>query len=739
MNYMQNRELSWLKFNERVMNEAKDETVPILERLRFLTIFTTNLDEFFRVRVGSLIDLSQAKKDYHDNKSGMTADEQLSAIYSAVRPLYSKRDAIYYELEHLLRSYGIARLSFAELSGEEQEWAEDYFQQNILPALSPEIIDAHHPFPHLQNKVINIACHLISRKGDKTLGLIPVNPAMPEVIYFPGSDVHFIAVEDLILEFADLVFENYDVMEKTEIVITRNADIHAEDEDFDISEDFRKVMKKMLVHRRRLSPVRLELSDAISSKFYDRLKDRFRLSDRQIFFSKAPLRLNYAYPVADKLSDQVHEKLTFTPYTPLIPKSIDANKSMCRQIEQHDILLSYPYESMDPFLRMLEEAAEDPDVLSIQITIYRLAGKSRLVHALTAAAQNGKEVTALVELRARFDEQNNIDWSTELDKSGCTVIYGIPGYKVHSKVCLITRHTQAGIRYLTQIGTGNYNEKTAKLYTDLSLLTADQEIGEDAKVFFQNMGIGNLYGEYDTLLVAPVCLKKKVLEYMDREIAKGSKGKIFFKINSLTDKKVIQKLHKASKAGVQVRMIIRGICCLIPGIPGETDNITVRSIVGRYLEHSRIYCFGEGDDEALFIASADMMTRNTERRVEVGVPIRDEAVAAKIHNIMDIMWADTIKARQLGPDSNYRKIEGEPLDAQDAQMRLAEKTGRAPRGLELGEEKETRHGRMLVKQEPYQISVSRLRSLWAQTIRLSFRALADRLRRLFHRNKKSGK
>lgn len=669
--YKQNRELSWLKFNDRVLSEALDTSVPALERLRFVTIFTTNLDEFFMVRVGSLIDQNHVNKKHKDNKSGMTAAEQLDAIYREVRPLYEKRDSLFFELESILRSYGVCRLSYSEMTADEQEYIEKYFQESVLPALSPQIVDTHHPFPHLQSKVILISVLLRDEKGKKVFAVLQVPSSFSDVVFLPGKKLRYIALEDIIYEFTDVVFPTYQVEEQVQLCITRNADIHAEDEDLEVTDDFRKTMKNMLQERKRLAPLRLELSHGISAKFLSFLMKHLELSENQIFYSRAPLRLDYAYPLADHLGKDQKKVLLYRPFQPQFPKIVDRELPMKEQIRSHDILLSYPYESMEPFLRMVREAADDPDVISVQITIYRLAGKSDLVSSLCKASENGKDVTVLIELRARFDEQNNIDWSRRLEKAGCRIIYGIPNYKVHSKVCLVTYRQGNKISYLTQIGTGNYNEKTSRLYTDFCLMTADQDIGCDARIFFQNMGIGNLYGQYVHLLVAPVTLKRRVLSMMDQEIAKGSDGCMFFKMNSLTDLEIIDKLREASRAGVKIRMVIRGICCIVPGIPGETENLEVRSIVGRYLEHSRIYCFGKGPEEKLYIASADFMTRNTERRVEVASPVNDPAVRKKLHHVMEMYWKDTLKARKLMPDGNYVKIEGDPYDSQAEQMNLA--------------------------------------------------------------------
>lgn len=654
--YMQNRELSWLKFDERVMDEAVDPTVPLLERLRFLTIFTTNLDEFFMVRVGSLIDMLPIGADACDNKTGMSPQEQLDAIYKETRRLYSKRNKLFDKLVSELKTKDIYYLKYQELTPAEQEFAENYFSHEIMPLLTPQIVDKLHPFPQLQNKSLAIGV-LLKGSGKKPVpALLSLPSVIPEILYLPGSGIRFISTGDLLYEFADVAFSTYEVMEKVKLCITRNADIHAEDEDLELSSDFRNLMKKMLRDRRHLSPLRLELSHEISADAKKFLVEKLGLTEDQVFYSFAPLKLDFAYPLGDKLNEQQTSELLYPPYAQRIPEIIEPKVSMFRQIQEHDLLLSYPYESMDPFLDLLDEASIDDDVVSISITIYRLARKSRLVRALCRAAENGKKVTVLIELRARFDEQNNIDWSEEFEKAGCNIIYGTPNYKVHSKLCLITRKEDKKIRTYTQVGTGNYNEKTSRLYTDLCLMTCNPYIGKDALQFFQNMGIGNLQGNYRSLIVSPVSLKSTVCSLIDREIKKGKDGFMFFKMNSFTDKDIIKKLREASRAGVTVKMLIRGITCLVPGIPKETEHVEIRSIVGRYLEHSRIYIFGRDEEEKMYIASADFMTRNTERRVEVGCPIYSPEVQAKIHHIVALMWADNMKARQLDANGKYQWI-----------------------------------------------------------------------------------
>lgn len=695
--YTQNRELSWLAFNERVLAEAADESVPLLERLKFASIFTSNLDEFFMIRVGSLFDLMGVEPGRRDSRSGMTPEEQLHAIYDAVRPLYREREAVCLGLERLLRRYDICRLEWKELSGSEKKYCQRYFHSEVEPIISPQIVDTHHPFPHLKNNVLHIGAWVKYRSRD-VFGVIPMPEALPGVLFLPCDEgLRYIHMEELLLHHAGDIFANYDVRAKCVFRVTRNADINPEDEAFDMDEndDFRKKMRKALRQRTRLAPVRLELSERISGDFLEYLKKRLPVTDEQVFFTSAPLRLDYAFSLAGKLADpELRRALTYPEFKPCRNAQIRTGESMIRQISRSDKLLSFPFESMSPFLTLLKEASEDPDVISIKITIYRLARKAKLVEYLCAAAENGKDVTVFIELRARFDEQNNIDWSERLEDAGCNVFYGFESYKIHSKICLITRRERGEIRYITQVGTGNYNEKTAEQYTDVSLLTANRDIGQDAVEFFKNMSIGELDGEYRHLLVSPYSLKREVLRLMDGEIAKGSAGRMRFKINSLTDMDIIERLRKASRAGVRIDMVVRGICCILPGIPGETENIHIVSIVGRFLEHSRIYCFGEGEDERMYISSADFMTRNTQRRVETACPIYDSAVRAKLNGIMDLCLMDNVKARELHADGSYSPVHGgeERFDAQQLQMDRAIDAAAEP---EPAPERESVIGRLL--------------------------------------------
>ena len=672
--YTQNRELSWLEFNARVLAEAEDETVPLLERFKFLAIFTSNLDEFFMIRVGSLTDMAALEPNRRDTKSGLTAEEQLSRIYAAVEPLYARRDAAFRDVDARLAQEDLCRTSMDELDSSERKYIKRYFNTMIAPVLSPQVVDSHHPFPHLEGKVLHIAV-LLSHKKNERLGLIPVPASLPPITFLPNDKRRYLMTEDILLAFADSIFEMYDVLEKTVFCVTRNADVPLDDEPFGSEQvDLRKKMERMLRQRRRMAIVRVELSRPVSSHFKECLHKRFEVTDEQIFLSRsAPLRMSYAFSLGDYLSDGRRSRLSDPPFIPQQPAMLPAGQSLLKTALQRDVLLSYPYESMEPFLQMIREAANDPPVLSVRITIYRLASKAKLVEYLCAAAENGKDVTVLIELRARFDEQNNIDWSERLEEAGCKIIYGFEDYKVHSKICLITRRERGGVRYITQVGTGNYNEKTARQYTDVSLVTSSESIGMDAAQFFNNMAMSNLNGRYNRLLVAPTSLKNNILSLMDGEIAKGSDGYILLKFNSLTDIDMIEKLHEASCAGVTVDMIIRGICCLLPGVPGKTENITVTSIVGRFLEHSRIYVFGRGENEKMYISSADLMTRNTERRVEIACPIDSPAVRARLHDILFAMQHDTVKARVLQPDGSYQKKPSvpEPICAQDLLMQQA--------------------------------------------------------------------
>ena len=658
--YMQNRELSWLRFNERVLQEAVGKDTPLYEKLKFISIFVSNLDEFFMVRVGSLFDLSIADKKAIDTKTGMTPREQLAKIYEAAAPLYKMKDEIYDTVSRKLKKHDITHLKPGDLTADEVKYVRDYFNNYVEPILSPQILDEHHPFPFIASKQLCVIGKL-QRKKEQGVAFAAVPPTLPPVLFMPGKKIRYIHIEDIIFMYFDSLFDKYTITKKNIICATRNADINPNDEAYDINEDFRSKMKKLLKKRRRLAVVRLEAAAPPDDYTKRLLCDKLSINNSQIFVTRSPISLGYVFGLEDRFSPEQRAALCYAGFEPQLTRG-----DIMTGENDEDVLLSYPYESMEPFLNMLKRAAADPDVVSIKITIYRLAKNAKIIEHLCAAAENGKEVLVLIELRARFDEQNNIDWSERLEQAGCTIIYGLENYKVHSKVCLITMNSGGETEYITQIGTGNYNEKTAKQYTDFSLITRNREIGEDAADFFSNISISNLDGEYKHLWVAPNAMKNKIIGYIDEEIKKGRDGEIFMKVNSVTDKDIIKKLRDASVAGVNITMLVRGICCLLPQIPGVTENIRVYSIVGRFLEHSRIYSFGRGSEEKLFIASADIMTRNMDKRVEVGCPIYSEAVKEKIHHYIKICLSDTLQARVLGSDGTY-SVKADTLSSVNAQ------------------------------------------------------------------------
>lgn len=672
LKYTQNRELSWLKFNKRVLEEAGDPDVPLMERMKFVAIFTSNLDEFFMIRVGSLYDMAAMKVQTTDRRSGLTPQQQLDRIYEAVAPLYKERDKTYAEIKKRLNPCGICGLSFKELQDPEKKYVKKYFKDQILPVLSPQIVDANHPFPHLLNKEIYVVASL-KRDNKKMLGIVPVPQYISDILFLPGHDIRYIRMEKILMEYMEVIFDKYEVSDKNYICVTRNADISPDDESLDINDDFRTLMKKTLNKRRRMAVVRLETANPLPESLETYFCEKFHITPKQIFRTKMPMKLFYIFSMAEKVPEHMRRTLVYEPFSPQKAAMVEDETSIMKQIRRKDILLSYPYESMEPFLKLLKEAGSDPSVVTIKITIYRLAKKARLVEYLCAAAENGKEVTVLIELRARFDEQNNIEWSERLEEAGCRVIYGFENYKVHSKICLITCKTRNGYQYITQVGTGNYNEKTAAMYTDVCLMTADQEIGQDAAAFFQNMSMGNLSGTYRHLIVSPNTLKKTVLELIEEETKKGKNGRIIMKMNSVTDVEFIEKISRASRAGVEVDLLVRGICCILPGVKGYTDHVRVTSIVGRFLEHPRIFIFGRGSSEKMYIGSADMMTRNTEKRVEVACPVYDPEVSERLNHMIHVMLEDNVKARALDSSGNYQKKEqtGQPVDAQEMFMQEA--------------------------------------------------------------------
>ncbi len=672
LNYTQNRELSWLRFNKRVLEEAQDASVPLLERMKFVAIFSSNLDEFFMIRVGSLFDMAHTDANRQDSRSGMTPKEQLDKIFEAAAPLYKERDKAYAEIKKQLGPYGICGMNFKELEQNEKKYVKKFFKDQILPVLSPQIVDANHPFPHLLNKEVYVTANLRFKEKSNSksmMGIVPIPQFVSDVLYLPGHDIRYIRMEKVIMEYLDLVFSKYEVSDANYICVTRNADIAPDDEALEVSDDFRYLMKETLHKRRKMAVVRLEIAEKLKPDMEAFFCEKFNIEPHQIFRTKIPMKLAFKFAISDKLPESMKRSLIYQPVTPQNSHHVQDGNVM-RQVKRKDILLYYPYESMNPFLKMIKEASVDPNVMTIKITIYRLAKKARLVEYLCAAAENGKDVTVLIELRARFDEQNNIDWSERMEEAGCRVIYGFESYKVHSKICLITYRSRNEIQYITQIGSGNYNEKTAAMYTDLSLITSNPAIGKDAAEFFKNMSIGNLDGSYEHLIVAPTSLKQKILYMINEEIKKGKSGRIIMKMNSLTDVDFISKICEASRAGVRVDLIVRGICCLLPGIPEYTENVRVMSIVGRYLEHARIFSFGLGAQQKVYIGSADMMTRNTEKRVEVATPILDDKIRRQINHYLKIMLNDNVKARVLLSDGSYVKRNSkEPLvDSQAAFM-----------------------------------------------------------------------
>lgn len=662
-----NRELSWLKFNERVLEEAENKKVPLCERLTFASIYQSNLDEFFRVRVGSLVDQMLLGGKIRDNKTKMTAKEQIEAVLHQVMKLNRRKDAVYDAIMGQLEDYGIRLVDFRKISKKESEYLEKYFLNEIAPVISPTIVGKRQPFPFLKNNEIYAVVVLQTKSGKEKLGIIPCsNTGFKRLVELPTAGTYMLA-EELILHYIPEVFERYNIKAKSLIRVTRNADIDA-DALYDEDLDYRDFMAELIKRRKKLAPVRLELTREIDGEIVDVLCDYLELDSDYVFQVQAPLDLSFVFEIQDTLRKT--PELFYEKRVPQKSSQFRDGEPVFPQIREKDKLLSYPYESMKPFLNFLREAANDKEVISIKMTLYRVAKHSKIVEYLIDAAENGKEVLVLVELKARFDEENNIEWSRRLEDAGCRVIYGLDGYKVHSKLCLVTRKSEGQVEYYTQIGTGNYNEKTARLYTDLSLMTANVEIGLEAAKVFQALSMEETVDNVQHLLVAPRCLQNKVLSMIDEEIACAKEGKeayIGLKMNSLTDKRIIDKLIEASQAGVKIDMVIRGICCLIPGVKGKTENIQVRSIVGRFLEHSRIYIFGTQEREKVYIASADFMTRNTLRRVEVATPIYDKDLKMQLEEMFITMLSDNQKARQEDSRGNYEIAEAQetPLNSQE--------------------------------------------------------------------------
>lgn len=707
--YLQNRELSWLTFNERVLDQGSDETVPMLERWNFVSIFWSNLQEFFMVRVGSLTDLSLAKKEIIDSKSGMTPAEQINAIHERCHELYPIQERVFEKIRTDLMKEGVHHLRPADLDDEQRGYLNDYFQVNVMPFLSPQIINSRHPFPHLENGALYVVVRLDeeastgksskgkkgkndkSEKGEKAaknmgaegvlMGLIPMPRQAQRVIKLPGDEFKFILLEHVIEMFADQVFSMYKVKHTNVICVTRNADLDASEGADEADDDYREHMKRILKRRGRLAPVRLESEHPLSDTLGKLLLKRLNLKPFQTYVTSVPLDLGYTWGLGSMVPKDVRNRLTPVPFTPQWPASLDRNRSIIEQVSEHEVLLSYPYESMDAFVQLLREAANDPQVISIKITLYRLASQSHLAEALIRAAENGKQVTALFELRARFDESNNIEWSQRFEEAGCNVIYGFRDFKVHSKICCITRQTDNGLQYITQLGTGNYNEKTAKLYTDLSFITTDETFGRDATDFFRNMALENASDDYDILWVAPLQIKPYIIAGINKQIELAKQGEpcgLMFKTNSITDRAIIDKLAEASQAGVPITLLVRGISCIVPGVEGYTDNVRVVSIVGRLLEHSRIYGFGPRETMRVYLSSADLMTRNMDKRVEIAWPVLNEALRQEIISYFETCLTDTAKLRELLPDGTYTPLrqfvrEGEqPFDSQEHLIKQAQ-------------------------------------------------------------------
>ena len=671
--FFANRELSWLKFNERVIDEADDKSVPLCERLTFVSIFNSNLDEFYMVRVGSLYDqmilAKKSKQEFitgFDNKSMMTAEQQLDAVFAETRELLHKKDKIYARLMYEFDSQGVKLISFNDVEYSDAVYLENYFNKSILPILSPQVIGKKNPFPFLKNKEIYAVALLGSKNNDK-IGLVPCsNGIFDRLIPIPSDSRKYMLVEELILHFLPKIFKKYSVKSKSLIRIIRNADIDMDEAFFDEDMDYRDTMEQLIKERRRLCPVKLEYSRVLDDKVISELCKELKLDKKQVFYSESPLEMSFISKIQDDLRGR--RELFYERRVPQNSKQLDIKQPIMDQIAKKDVLLSYPYESMHPLIKLLNEAGSDDRVLSIKMTLYRVAKNSQIVEALIEAAENGKEVVVLVELRARFDEENNIEWSRRLEEAGCKIIYGIEHIKVHSKLCLITYKDGDDFKYITHVGTGNFNEKTAKLYTDLALITSDVNIARETADVFNNLGLGDVVEHTEHLLVAPKCLQNKVLELIDDEIKKAQNGEeayIGIKINSLTDKTIIEKLVEASMSGVKIDMVIRGISCMVAGIEGYTDNITITSIVGRFLEHSRIYIFGKGKTAKIYISSADFMTRNTIRRVEVATPVYDDGIRERILRMFNTMLSDNVKARIMANDGNYYK-----KDAADGVSRL---------------------------------------------------------------------
>lgn len=650
--YTQNRELSWLRFNRRVLEEAADTAVPLLERLKFVSIFSNNLDEFFMVRVGSLFDIAKKLPQDTDNKTGWTAKQQLEKIYRAIPPLMDEKEQIYTEIMSKLKQNGIKDVTLEELLEKEKQTVFEFFENQMLPALSPIILLPQENFAHFANKKLYAAA-LLEAKGKEALGIVPLPDTLPTIKFLPDGR-RFIRTENILIYFLKELFGCYSVKESCLFCLTRNADISLDDERLENGErELTKRVENLLKTRERMTAVRLELSKKISHSFKLRLAGLLKVEEYQIFTDRCPINTEYAYELIKKLPKEISKPLLYRPYEGRSPKEIPDGRSVLKQIKQGDKLLFYPYDSVETFLNFLNNAADDPNVCSVKITIYRLAAHSKIVHTLCRAAENGKEVVVIIELRARFEEQKNLKWAKTMERSGCRVIYGVKGLKCHCKICLVTLKREGEIGYITQIGTGNYNEQTSTLYTDLSLMTGDLNIGKDASDFFDSMLNLKPKSVYRRLAFSPLGIKNLLFEKIDQQIRLGNRGYICIKANSVTERDVIDKLREASRAGVEVQLIVRGICCILPGISGHTDNIHVTSIVGRYLEHARVYLFGKDREQSVYISSADLMTRNLNRRIEIACPVHDPILQRRLKQMLDCQLLDSVKARTLLSDGSY--------------------------------------------------------------------------------------
>lgn len=683
-----NRELSWLEFNRRVLSESLNPKIPLMERLKFLSIYFSNLDEFFMVRVGSLHDQSIVEPNKLDDKTGLNAAGQIDAILKKVAEINPIAERAWESIKQQMRAQDIDLMDTQHLNKLDEQIVQKYFAENIRPLLSPQIIDRQHPFPFLKNKEQFVLTVLENKekekdkdkskdksqtKGDSLqLGIVPFSHLPPYFIFTLNQRRRVLFTADIILYCAQKLYGKQKVVEKHIMRVTRNADISVDEGLYDFDIDFRGVMEEMLKKRRRLDVVRLQFSSMPGERVVNFLCKKFKVTPACFLVQSIPLDFSFGFALPSALDPHKEEKSWFyheaKPFVPVDFAKGDAGGAI-NYLQNHDMLLSFPFHSTKPFVDLLYEAGDDPSVVSIKISLYRLANHSKIASALAHAAEKGKEVLCVLELRARFDEQNNIDYATMLEEAGCTVIYGLSDYKIHAKLCLITRKVHNQIQYITQVGTGNYNEKTSELYTDLSFISTDPKMGEDATRVFQALCVGEVVESTERLWVAPNCFESNVLRYIQEQIdlaRSGGEGYVFIKVNSLNDMEIMEKLIEASQAGVKVEMVIRGICCLCPGIPGYTDNIRIKSIVGRYLEHSRIFIFGTGEQQRIFMGSGDLLNRNTRRRVEVFAEVRDGDPRREILHLVDAIRMDNQNSWEMLSNGSYVKDNSdhaEPLDS----------------------------------------------------------------------------